>query len=158
MSVARAEMSALIGAPARDIYSLIADYRHGHPRMLPARYFPKLEVERGGVGAGTTIRFQFRAFGTTREIRAEITEPVPGQVLVETDLATGGRTTFTVMAEGDGQTCRVRIETEWDARGVRGWIERLTIPRLLRQIYTEQLALLAKLAEGEVGRRALGSA
>lgn len=151
MSVVRAEGSALIRAPARVVYGLIADYRNGHPRILPKRYFPRLEVERGGVGAGTVIRFQMRAFGATREIRAEIAEPKPGQVLVETDFATGARTTFTVMTEGGGQTCRIEIKTEWDAKGFRGWVERVTAPRLLRRIYAEELANLAALAEGERG-------
>ena len=150
MSIVRASGSAVIRAPAPLVYRLIADYRTSHPRILPRRYFPRLEVERGGTGAGTMIRFEFRTFGMTREIRAEISEPVPGQVLVETDLATGTRTTFTVMAEADGAACRVGIETRWDATGLRGWIERMTAPRLLRRIYAEQLAMLAGVAEEEV--------
>ena len=116
--------------------------------MLPAKYFPRLDVERGGTGAGTLIRFQIRAFGVTREIRAEVSEPVPGQVLIETDLATGARTKFTVMPEDGGQVSRVSIETEWDATGFRGWIERMTAPRLLQRIYAEELAMLASLVEG----------
>lgn len=71
MSVVRVERSALIRANARGVYRLIADYREGHPRIVPKQYFPRLEVERGGVGAGTIIRFQLRAFGATREVRAE---------------------------------------------------------------------------------------
>jgi polyketide cyclase/dehydrase/lipid transport protein len=151
MSVARAASSGLVRAPARAVYSLIADYRHGHPRMLPAQYFPKLEVERGGTGAGTIIRFQVRLFGATREVRAEITEPTPGQVLVETDLATGARTTFRVTPEGGGETCSVEISTEWEAKGFRGWVERMTAPRLLQRIYREQLAKLAAAVEGNRG-------
>jgi polyketide cyclase/dehydrase/lipid transport protein len=149
MSVARAASSALVRAPARAVYSLIADYRNGHPRMLPTRYFPRLEVERGGTGAGTIIRFQLRMFGVTREVRAEITEPTPGRVLVETELATGARTTFTITAEGGGEMCRVEIDTQWDTKGLRGWVERMTVPRLLQRIYREQLAKLAAVAEGE---------
>ena len=147
MTTVGAAGSAVIRAPASLVYRLIADYRTSHPRILPRRYFPRLEVERGGTGAGTLIRFQFRTFGMTREIRAEISEPVPGQVLVETDLARGARTTFTVTAEADGEACRVGIETQWDATGLRGWVERMTAPRLLRRIYAEQLAMLAGVAE-----------
>ena len=149
MSVARAARLGLVRAPARVVYSLIADYRNGHPRILPTRYFPRLEVEQGGTGAGTIIRYQLRVLGATREIRAEITEPTPGQVLVETDLATGARTTFRVTAEGDGETCKVEIDTEWDAKGFRGWVERMTAPRLLQRIYAEELAKLAAVAEGD---------
>jgi hypothetical protein len=151
MSIVRAASSSVIRASAPVVYRLIADYRTSHPRILPPRYFPRLEVERGGTGAGTIIRFQFRTFGVTREIRAEISEPAPGQVLVETDLATGARTTFSVTAEGDGQACRVGIETQWDATGLRGWVERMTAPRLLRRIYAEELAMLAGVAEEAAG-------
>jgi polyketide cyclase/dehydrase/lipid transport protein len=149
MAVARAARSGLVRAPARVVYSLIADYRNGHPRILPTQYFPSLEVERGGTGAGTIIRYQLRMLGVSREIRAEITEPTPGQVLVETDLESGARTTFRVTDEGGGETCKVEIETEWDAKGIRGWVERMTAPRLLQRIYTEELAKLAAVAEGE---------
>jgi hypothetical protein len=157
MPVVRASTSAVIRAPARAVYGLIADYRDGHPRILPPRFFPRLEVERGGTGAGTLIRFQMRAYGVTREIRSEITEPSPGQVLVETDLETGARTTFTVTPEPpttglvpDAATamCRVSIETIWNATGVRGWIARATAPRFLRAVYAEELSRLAALAEG----------
>jgi hypothetical protein len=48
-----------------------------------------MDVERGGVGAGTVIRFRLRVFRRTRDFRAEITEPTPGRVLVETDLDHG---------------------------------------------------------------------
>ena len=154
MAVARAAGSGLVRAPARVVYALIADYRNGHPRILPTRFFPTLEVERGGTGAGTIIRYQLRAFGVTREIRAEISEPTPGQVLVETDLATGARTTFRVRDEAGGESCRVDIDTEWDAKGFRGWLERMTAPRLLQRIYAEELAKLAAVAEGDRGMQA----
>jgi len=161
MPVVRVSTSAVIRAPARVVYGILADYRDSHPRILPPRYFPRLEVERGGTGDGTVIRFEMRAFGVTREIRATITEPTPGQVIVETDEVTGARTSFTVTPESAsarpgaglvvpdaaGEICRVVIETVWERRGMRGWLERLSAPALLRRIYAEELALLAKLAE-----------
>jgi hypothetical protein len=158
MSVVRVERSALIRANARVAYRLIADYREGHPRIVPKQYFPRLEVERGGVGAGTIVRFQLRAFGATREVRAEITEPKPGEVLVETDLATGAKTTFIVTAVGEGQACRVTIRTEWEAKGFRGWVERMTAPRLLQRIYAEELAKLAAVVDEESGAESRGTA
>jgi hypothetical protein len=133
---------ASVPSPAAAVYSLLADYRVGHPRILPPRYFPRLEVERGGVGAGTVIRFQVRLAGGTREVRAEITEPEPGRALVETEVGTGARTTFTVTPES-GASCRVEIRTEWETPGLRGWVERLTVPPLLRRIYAAELARLA---------------
>ena len=145
MAVVRVSQSAIVPAPPSDVYSLIADYRNGHARMLPRKFFPRLEVERGGSGGGTIIEFEVRLFGRTRRVRAEISEPKPGQELVETDLATGARTTFLVVSRAGGRESEVTIGTEWEAKGVRGWMGRMLAPSLLRRIYTEQLALLGGL-------------
>jgi hypothetical protein len=110
--------------------------------MLPRRYFPRLEVERGGSGEGTIICFEVKLFGTTRRVRAEISEPKPGEELVETDLATGARTTFIEAPRPGGGESEVTIKTEWEANGLRGWLERMLAPSLLRRIYAEQLAQL----------------
>ncbi len=154
MPVVQVSSSARIEAPARIVYDLIADYRNGHPRILPARYYPPpLEVERGGVGAGTIIRFRMRVLGSVRLMRSEVSEPEPGRVLVETDLQNGARTIFTVTEEPAG-TCRVEFVTQWEPRGLRGWIERMTGPPLLRKIYAAELEQLAAVAQSEVRRKA----
>lgn len=70
--------SARIDAPPERVYAIIADYRTGHPRILPEP-FSGLTVERGGIGAGTTIRFQMKLLGRTETYRADITEPEPGR-------------------------------------------------------------------------------
>lgn len=146
MRIIRVSKSAVIRSPAPAVYSLIADYRVGHPRILPRRYFGRLEVERGGSGAGTIIQYEIRVFGTTRRIRAEITEPRPGEELVETDLATGARTTFTVVPRAQGRESEVTIQTEWEGKGLRGWIEALTAPSVLQRIYAEELTRLGAAA------------
>jgi hypothetical protein len=64
------------------VYSVIADYHHGHPRILP-KQFTGLSVEKGGVGEGTVIRFSMRVFGRRFEFRGFVSEPEPGRVLVE---------------------------------------------------------------------------
>src|SRR3954452_24399967 len=88
--------SATIPARRDRVYSLISNYKDGHPRILP-KQFTNLTVEQGGTGAGTVIRFQMSVFGRRQTLRAAITEPEPGRVLVETDLDTNGAvTTFTV--------------------------------------------------------------
>ena len=67
------QASAPVGAPAEVVYNIIADYRKGHPHILPRKYFEWLEVEQGGrgevkdtfhgrgllVGCGRAIRFRF---------------------------------------------------------------------------------------------------
>jgi len=148
----RATASAVIMAPPATVYRLIADYHRGHPRILPPRYFRNLQVEAGGTGAGTRIRYEMRAFGMVRTFRAEITEPGPGRRLLETDVDSGIATTFTVEPKDDGRRSHVTIETVYQKAGIRGWLERLLAPRLLRTIYGAELRQLETQARME-GRK-----
>jgi hypothetical protein len=143
--------TAVVPAPPAVVYGLLADYRDGHPRVLPPRYFSDLEVEHGGVGAGTRIRFRMHLLGRTQTTRAEITEPEPGRVLVETYPDTGAVTTFTVEPVDRGRRATVRIETVWTKSGLAGWAERLLVPALLRPVYAEELALIARVAAAHAG-------
>ena len=136
--------SQRIPAPASVVYGIIADYRTGHPSILPAQYFGRLDVLEGGVGAGTRIRFEMKAFGRVNVAEGVVTEPVPGRELRET-LVDGIVTTFVVEPEGTGQS-RVTIRSKYERSGVRGWIERLLVPRFLRQVYVAELAQLARVA------------
>ena len=117
--------SATIPARCDRVYSLIANYRDGHPRILP-KQFSSLIVEEGGIGAGTIIRFQMSVFGKKQTFRAAITEPEPGHVLVETDLdANGAVTTFTVNPGTAPADSHVTISTQLPVRlGFLGHIER----------------------------------
>jgi hypothetical protein len=112
----RVSASAVVRAPAGRVYAILADYRHGHPRIVPRPPFGPLEVEQGGTGAGTVVRFQMRLLGRTRTFRAAVTEPEPGRVLVETDLGRGAVTTFTVDPCGEGQGARVDQYGRGDSR------------------------------------------
>ena len=144
MARIHATASAVVPAPPDVVYDLIADYRDGHPRILPRPPFGALTVEEGGVGTGTVIRFTMRAAGQTQTVRARITEPERGRVLAETSLDNGAVTTFTVDPEDDGT--RVTITTEYEQPGPRGAIERLLVPPMLRKVYVEELRLLAQVA------------
>lgn len=138
--------SALAEAPAETVYAILADYRDGHPHILPRKYFTGLSVERGGFGDGTVIRFGMRAFGKTREAHAAVTEPEPGRVLVETALDKGGPvTTFVVEPEGRG--ARVTFRTELTSRGgLFGVVERFVASRFLKRVYALELAQLGDFA------------
>src|SRR5215467_8872697 len=108
--------SAIIPARRERVYSLIANYNDGHPRILP-KQFSGLTVEQGGVGAGTVIRFQMRLLGKKQTFRAAVTEPDPGHVLVETDLDTNGAvTTFTIAPSHAPADSNVTISTELPVR------------------------------------------
>jgi hypothetical protein len=146
----RVSVSSVIPAPASLIYNLIADYRNGHPQILPKPYFQSLEVESGGVGAGTTIRFQMRLFGTNKNYRAAVTEPEPGRMLVESN-ESGEVSTFTVDPLVGGQHAQVTIATDLPCRRWFGALERFFARLMLRRIYAKELALLAKVA-GERAR------
>jgi hypothetical protein len=146
MSLVRVSSSAIVKAPPPVVFGILADYHNGHPRILPEKYFADLVVEKGGIGGGTVIRFRMKSFGTTREFRAEITEPVPGQVLVERDVDSGVLTTFTVIGRNEGWESEVTIQTEWQTQGIRGWLEGLFAPAFLRRVYGEELRNLGTLA------------
>jgi len=149
MKTQQVSASAVINAPARQVYTILADYHAGHPRILPRQYFSSLEVEQGGVGAGTVLRFQMRAGGTTRTFHAEVTEPEPGRVLVETnrvenDPASQSVTTFTVdPIKGEAQT-EVTIST---TLSVANWLEGLFTKMFLRRVYAQELKQIATLAQ-----------
>jgi hypothetical protein len=146
MAEYRVEASAIIDAPVERVYGIVADYRGGHPRILPPKYFTGLEVERGGVGAGTVIRFGMKVLGQTRTLRAVVSEPEPGRVLVESDPAGALVTTFTADPVVGGRT-RMTISTVGRTQpGIAGWIERWITARILPRIYRDELALLARVA------------
>jgi hypothetical protein len=139
--------SALIPAPAQKVYNLIADYRNGHPRILPKPHFVSLNVEQGGYGAGTVINFQMRVLGRTQSFHSRIKEPKPGRVLVEIDMNTGATTTFTVEPRKGGQEAFVTIATTVNvANGVFGRLQGWLTSLLLRPIYVKELDQLAAVA------------
>jgi hypothetical protein len=136
-----------IAAPADRLYEIIADYRDGHPQILPTKYFKSLEVESGGRGAGTIIRFEMRVLGRTQTFRSAILEPRPGRELVEKSLSSQTVTSFEIIPQGDGQLSDVLIRTEGTARnGIAGVLESVLSRVLLRKIYAIQLSRLAEIA------------
>jgi hypothetical protein len=139
--------SSHINSPARLVYSIIADYRTGHPRILPRPPFESLVVEQGGTGAGTVVSVQMRLIGRVRTFRAEITEPEAGRILRETIPEDAVVTTFTVDPLDGGRRSNVTISTEFAAgNGLAGafgaWLMRV----LLRPVYVRELALLSTVA------------
>ena len=125
-----------IDAPADEVYGYLADM-HQHQRFLPPA-FSDFQVEEGGTGAGTVTSFKVTAGGRTRSYQMRVSEPVPGQTLVETDTGSSLVTTFHVTPQ-DGKS-RVSITTSWDgASGIGGFFERTFAPRALRRLYLDEL-------------------
>jgi hypothetical protein len=147
MRTHRIAASAQISAPPARVYQLLADYREGHPRILPDQ-FSDLAVERGGRGAGTIIRFRLRLAGRSQLFRAAVGEPEPGRVLTETNLE--GRmaiTTFTVAPGSQRDTSHVTISTDVAVRrGLVGALQRVLTTAVLRPVYRAELQRLAAFA------------
>ena len=135
-----------IDAPARRVYSYISDFRQHHPNFLPPQ-FSDLEIETGGIGAGTVHRFRVTLGGRTTEYRVRVGEPMPGRMLIESDPRRRMLTTFTVDPQPDGGSY-VRIETRWHTDGIGGLVERMVAPAMLRKVYREELRLLDRYATG----------
>ncbi len=143
-------VSRQIAAAPPSIYSVIADYRDGHRRIVPPRAFTWLAVDNGGVGAGTEIRFAMRVFGSTRIARGVVTEPEPGRVLVESYPESGDVTSFIVDPQS-GTSATVTITTDLHVRdGLAGRVQGFLAGRFLRPLYVEELQRLADLAEGRL--------
>ena len=139
--------SALIDAPAGKVYGIIADYRNGHQQILPRPYFVSMEIEQGGVGAGTVVSFKMKLMGSVQNFHSVITEPEPGCVLVETETNRGAVTTFRVDPREDGKKSFVTIGTETAVPDgflgrVQGWMTK----QLLQPIYVKELKQLAEFA------------
>jgi hypothetical protein len=114
-----------------------------HPLILPKPYFLDLDVEEGGFGEGTIVNFGMRILGRTQTFRSLITEPEPGRVLVETDLASGVATSFVVSPLQSGGRSQVAISTELKSRNL---LEIFLAKRMLEMIYARELNLLAQVA------------
>jgi hypothetical protein len=151
--------SQRLNAQPRRVYDTIANYHTGHPRIVP-KQFRNLIVEKGGIGAGTVIRFEVTVLGRTTAFRAEVTEPEPGRVLVERNiLGSDSVTTFIVEPGARENESLVTIQTELKKRGgLGGAIEKFVTERVLRPMYAEELRLLEAAAADPRGTAASATA
>lgn len=144
MKTFHASESLVIDAPAAQIYDVLADYHVGHAAIVPKKYFKKLEVLEGGVGAGTKFYALLNVYGTEAEFTLTVSEPEPGRVLSESDPVAGITTTFTLEPLSERRT-RVTISSETRVKpGLQGWLEKTFTPMISRKIYREELGILAK--------------
>ena len=143
MGTVRTEFSALIDAPPAEVYGIFVDYRNSHPKVLPKPYFGDVKVEEGGKGAGTVFRTSITVMGITTNYHMVVSEPEPGRVLVETDDQLGTTTSFTIDPVEGGKKSNVTITTDWTPKpGVMGWVEKLSVPGVMRKIYDTELKLV----------------
>jgi len=138
------ETTRQIPVEAARVFTSIADFKTHRPQwLLPA--YSELQVEQGGIGAGTIVRYRLKVGPRERAYRMQIAEPKPGVMLTEQDATSSLLTTWTVSPNGTG--CTVAVASQWNgAGGIGGFFERLFAPRGLRRLYDEQLARLASYA------------
>jgi uncharacterized protein YndB with AHSA1/START domain len=136
MAKVQASAERMIDAAAEKVYGYLADM-HRHAHFLPPE-FSDFQVVEGGVGAGSVTTFAVTAGGRTRTYRMQVSEPVPGRTLVESDANSSLVTTFNV--EPQGGKSLVRISTSWDgAGGIGGFFEKTFAPKAMRRIYLDEL-------------------
>jgi hypothetical protein len=142
------QVSKKIKADTELIYRVLSDYHNEHPHILPKPYFASTEVEQGGVGAGTIVRVQMKVMGTVNHLRLFVTEPIPGREIHEEDPVAGIKTIFKLEPDPDHGYCQVSIRTIWQKKkGIRGLIEQMLVPPIVRSIYTKELEILKTYCE-----------
>jgi hypothetical protein len=140
-------VSLLIPSPPQTVYNIIADYREGHPKILPDPPFVSLDIDKGGFGNGTVLRVKMKVFGKLQEFKTVVTEPEPGHILVETN-DTGYITTFTVDPRENGKQCFVTFTTEISKNsGVAKKIEFFFSRMFLPLVYKKELENLSQAAD-----------
>lgn len=134
-----------MAAPPERVYALLADYQAGHPSVLPPAIHD-LRVVSGGNGGGTVATAVLTLAGRSSPLTLRVSEPEPGRVLRETADENGAVTDFLVDPAAEG--CRVRIESAVPpGPGLRGSVERLLLPRLLRPVFEDELGRIARAVE-----------
>ena len=104
---------ALVDATPEQVYAVLCDYQTHHPNILPKQFFTHYEVENGGQGAGTLFRATVTVMGVHNHFHMAVSEPQPGQVIAESDLANGTVTTFAVVPAQNGAQTQITIATTW---------------------------------------------
>jgi len=153
MATLTSSAESTIDAPADIVLDVLRDFDGRHRRILPPA-FSDLVIEEGGHGAGTVTHFTFTIGGRSMPTRTRVTEPEPG-VIEETVDGRDMVTRFEIRPEGAAS--RARISTRWESTGgVSGVLERLFLPRMLRDVYRDELVRLDAVAREAAGEAARG--
>ena len=140
MSTLNATAERTIAAPADELFSYVADFRQHHPNILPPA-FRDFAVVSGGLGVGTVTSSTFSMGGRTQRLRTRVARIEDGRTIEEEVLDRPMHTTFRFEPTGNGTT--VRIATTWESEsGVGGILERLFAPRMLSNVYADELRRL----------------
>ena len=150
MGQIKVKAEAVLNARPEDVYATIADYKKGHPSILPKESFYDLQVEEGGYGAGTIMSFKARVLGVEQPFHQRVSEPELGRVLVEQDIDSiqNVTTIFKVIPVEQGQKSHVEITTTMNTSpGLKGFVERVVVSIFNPPIYRKELKLLESVAQ-----------
>jgi len=132
----------MINAQASVLYGIVADYKVGHPAILPSPPFLYLKVLEGGYGAGTKVEFAMTFFGKTNVEQAVVSEPEPGRILKEQTVINPLTTYFKFEPKETG--CLVTIRSELTRnKGIGGFLQMKLIKKLIHPVYRQELSKLA---------------
>lgn len=147
MSHISVQSEYIIPAPPEKVYESLIDFQNARPSILTSN-FVDYNVEQGGVGEGTIIRYDLKAGGRKRPYRMHIIETLKGGILTERDSNSSLVTMWTLTPVNYGQLTQVRLVSEWEgAGGIGGFFERTFAPSGLRGIYNEMLSRLAQMID-----------
>ena len=138
------ESERVVNASPEDVYEVLADYKGKRQQILTPNFLD-YNVEKGGRGSGTVVRYRLHAARRERPYRMVVEEAVKGKLLTERDTNSSLVTTWKLSPVEDGKQTVVRVATEWQGgKGVGGFFERTFAPLGLRRIYNNMLSLLAQ--------------
>jgi carbon monoxide dehydrogenase subunit G len=131
----------IVDAPPAVAFAFLRDYQK-RSRILPPN-ISGYQVESGGEGSGTVVRYRLRAGRRERAYHLEVEETTAGRELRERDKGSTFVTTWTVEPAEGGKKTSVRLHSQWrGAGGVGGIFERIFAPRGLGRIYDDLLSRL----------------
>jgi len=142
---ATVSFSAPVPAPPARVYAVLSDYHVHHPAIVPKDAFKRVDVIKGGRGAGTRFELEMVMMGKTTVAQFDVTEPEPGRVMVETMLDGSLATTFTMDPLDGGRATTLTLATEFTLPGgpflpILRWI----LGNAIRPLYQREIANIAR--------------
>lgn len=136
MGYVEVEESLLVGASPERVYKVLADPKH-HKHILPEEFVSYGEEPDG------TVAFTLKVGGVERHMRVRTEEAEPNRLFREIEIDSNIATEFILEPHQDGTVVTISMKYE-TKKNIAGWIERLTVPFLLRPLYKKELVKLGR--------------
>jgi carbon monoxide dehydrogenase subunit G len=136
MGYVEVEESLLVGAQPEKVYRVLADPKH-HKHILPE------EFTSYGEEADGMVAFTLKVGGVERHMRVRTEQAEPNRLFREIEVDSNIATEFILEPHHDGTVVTISMKYE-TKRTIAGWIEKLTVPLLLRPLYKKELVKLGR--------------